>query len=448
MNRRHGPLLSALLLGLLASAGCMSWQGCMPQMVIAEHPAGPSGCAGELTPAQAAQLCLTAGEALEKKGFTAEAILQYENARKHNPQVPAVSRHLSVLYDLQGDAARAKTEYLRALQQQPRDVELLNDFGYFHYRHNQPQEAEHWLRSAIAVDPSCACAWINLGQVLARQGRVEESYQAFSHVLRPAEAYSNLGILLAKQGRTAEARQALQRAVKLDPRLAQPRTFLTALADIPGPLPPGLRHTPAPVLRMSATKAAYAVPPPASNLEKRVEALPTNRQPPRIEEMAPNRNLAAPTSARPSGPSSRPTTAPAEFSDLPIIVNGQIQPPPISCRRVSVQASEQSSLAKVSTAPPRDTAPSPPPALPSPPPLALLASASTVEPILIRSSASAVPPVVPRTNPDEPRPSLIPVPDRPKPLSRPSLIPVPDRPRPQAVLTDCQGEHEPENGPQ
>ncbi|MGH7173023.1 MAG: tetratricopeptide repeat protein, partial [Gemmataceae bacterium] len=268
MNCRHGRLLSALVLGLLAPVGCVRWQGCVPRMIVAEQPAGPSARGGELTPAQAAQLCLTAGEALEKKGFHAEALRQYENARKQAPQTPTVARHLAVLYDLQGDAAKAETEYLRALQEQPRDAELLNDFGYFHYRHNHLQTAESWLRNAIAVDPKCACAWSNLGQVLVYQGRAEESYRAFTHVLRPAEAYSNLGILLAKQGRTAEARNALQQAIKLDPRLMQPRAFLNALADTPGPLPPDLSHTPSPVLRMSAVKPAAPAPLPAS---KRME---------------------------------------------------------------------------------------------------------------------------------------------------------------------------------
>lgn len=366
MNRRYGPLLPALLLELLASAGCLSWQGYMPQMAVAEPPAGPIGCAGELTPTQAAQLCLTAGELLEKNGSVVEAIRQYENARKHDPRTPAVSRRLAVLYDLHGDAARAETEYLRALQQRPRDAELLNDFGYFHYRHNQPQQAEHWLRSAVAVDPNCACAWINLGQVLARQGRAEESYQAFTHVLRPAEAYSNLGVVLAKQGRTAEARQALQQAVKLDPRLMPPQAFLTALADVSKPLPPGrLTHPAPPVMRMSATKPASSVPPRVANFVE--------------------------------------TTRPA----------------------------------KRSTTPACNTPPPPPPDPPSSPPLAVLAAACKEEAIPIRPTASTVPPVVPRTSPAAPRP-----------LPRPASFPVPDKPRPQAILTDCQGEHEPENGPQ
>ena len=266
MSRRHDHLMLGLLLGLSAPAGCMHRQCCLQQTMVSQPPNAPTAeVVGELPAAQAAQLCLAVGEALEKKGFTAEAIYQYENARKHDAQVrTTTARRLAVLYDLQGDARRAESEFLRAWQEQPRDTELLNDVGYFHYRHGHLQAAESWLRNAITANPNCVCAWVNLGQVLARQGRSEESYQAFAYVLRPAEAYSNLGILLAKQGHTAEARNALQQAATLDPGLGQPRVFLDALSDAPGPLPAGITRSTPPVQPRAETLAARSHAPTPS----------------------------------------------------------------------------------------------------------------------------------------------------------------------------------------
>jgi Flp pilus assembly protein TadD len=75
---------------------------------------------------------------------------------------------------------------------------------------------------------------VNLGEVLAQEGRMEESYRAFARVLRPAEACSNVGVLLAQQGRTREARGVLRQAVALDQTLAQPRAFLCILPASPG----------------------------------------------------------------------------------------------------------------------------------------------------------------------------------------------------------------------
>ena len=475
MTCRHGHLLRALVLGLLAPIGCMRWQSCMPQTIVAQHPVTPSAPAGDLTPAQAAQLCLTAGEALEKKGFTAEALHQYENARKCSPQAPGVARHLAVVYDLQGDASLAEREYLRALQEQSRDAELLNDFGYFNYRHNHLPEAESWLRKAVAADPSCACGWTNLGQVLASQGRAEESYQAFTHVLRPAEAYSNVGILLAKHGHTAEARKALQQAVKLDPKLLPPRAFLNALGDMPGPLPPGLMHTPQPVLRMSAAKPTSAAPPPASKLADTARkslptwgvgnvgelrkpaplapapgspllqapaqpAPPTSSLPPRKEWTPLSRGSAAIGPAVPLAGSSPPPTPPPDLPDLPIIVNGPIQPTPIFCRPAPVQSPEPFSCAKPSLAPPHKTPSLPPP---SPPPLALLAANSTEGPSLVRASVSTLKPDEPHASPPK---SLPPMP-LPASLASKSLPPsARTTAPPKAILTDCQSENEPEHG--
>lgn len=433
---RHGRVLPVLVLGLLAFAGCTRWQSCLQQSMVAEHPVRPSAGSGDLTPTQAAQLCLMAGDALEKKGLAAEAIRQYENARKQDPQAPGVARRLAVLYDLQGDTASAEREYQRARQEQPRDADLLNDFGYFHYRHNHLKLAESWLHIAIKVNPQCACAWNNLGQVLACQGRAEESYRAFAHVLRPAEAYSNVGILLAKQGLTGEARKALQQAVKLDPSLQQPRAFLTALGNVPEPLPPGLTHKSEPVRQMPAAKPSRLVPSPASNLVSKVEAIaPAEPQPLPMEWTPPKRNRAVPASTPSPAVSSRSTKSPAKLPNLPVIVNAPLQPVPISTRRAPVKSTEKSSSPKTSMAPRQPLPLLHPPAPPSPPPLAVLASGgSTEEPTIIRTSAFTEQRKVPPTH------QTVSLPEQ-----MPSVIPSPRDTEPQAVLIDCQIEREPEH---
>lgn len=501
MSCRHGHLLLAFVLGLLAPLGCARWQFRDSPLMINEHPAGPNVRPGELSSDQAAQLCLTAGEALEQRGFTAEALAQYENARKYDPQMPAVARHLAVLYDLQGDAARAEMEYGRALQEQPGDAELLNDFGYFHYRHNQLQTAENWLRKAIATDPNCAWAWSNLGQVLACEGRPEESYEAFVHVLRPAEAYSNLGILLAKQGRTAEARNALQQAIQLAPDLKQPRAFLNALPDTPRPLPSGLTQTspsssvetaqsppladpatseqgetapaaparmpqPAPREEISSTlpyndlsatasfvNSEAVAPPRAPNpVQKSVPPAPPTSEPAPMEWTPPNRTSATPAverppavSSRPPEPSARPTVVAAARPALPMIVNGPIQPRPIAIQRAA--AKEQASAGKTSlTAAPEPPSLPPPAPLASPPlPVHPSADTDTEGPILIQTRAAALQSVGPPPSPTMPPPSPMPplpssVPLTHKPLPRYLLTVT----QPQAVLTDCHGDQDPD----
>lgn len=395
MCSRPRPLLLPLLVGLFAPLGCMNWECECPQMIVPPHLGGPSpSVAGDISFAQAAQLCLSAGDNLEKKGYVAEALAQYENARKHDPQAPGVARRLAVLYDLQDNAARAESEYLRALREQPRDAELLNDFGYFHYRHNRLTAAESWLRNAVTVDPQCGCAWINLGQVLAHQGRSEESFHAFTHVLRPAEAYSNVGILLAKQGRTAEARSALRQALTLDANLKQARAFLNALPSVAEQLPPNV------------TLRTPPVPP----------RLPANGMPQTQSVPPPSLPISSPQTAN-----SLALKKPIHTGEMPTIKTGTLPPlpaPSLLPAYVPVQPTRQRT---------------PPPA---PPPLAPRQSAQEEGPILIRTSAWQVEPAAPPTSVATKEPAPLPASVPSKPLTPP-----------QATLTDCQADTESATAP-
>jgi len=64
---------------------------------------------------------------------------------------------------------------------------------------------------------------------LAMQNRLQESYEAFSHVVGPAAAYSNIGVLLTRQGRNDEAREHFQNALALDGTVRPASEFLSRL---------------------------------------------------------------------------------------------------------------------------------------------------------------------------------------------------------------------------
>jgi Tfp pilus assembly protein PilF len=226
---RHGQGWAALvflLMGLLLP-GCQTPGGFLGTTLSTEGETRASR-PKELPPEQTAELAQAAAEELEKQGHEVEAIAQYENARQHDPHRP-VARRLAVLYDRVGDDQRALKEYDRAVQAAPRDAELLNDRGYFHYERGEWAEAEQWLRRALEVDPQQARATINLGLVLARQERYEESLATFQRVLPDAQARCNVGMVLAQQGKASAAWNALEAALQLDPHLTQARAVLGKL---------------------------------------------------------------------------------------------------------------------------------------------------------------------------------------------------------------------------
>jgi tetratricopeptide (TPR) repeat protein len=296
MSRRLAwrVLAGAVFMG--AQVGCMRFghetQPFLPPMVPSE-PALQSK--NELPPHEAAKACLAAAQEMDKGGFPDKAIAYYEKAREHNPRLN-VSRRLAVLYDRQGDQARALAEYEKALDANPKDADLLNDVGYFYYQRHDAVEAEKWFREAVKQNPKHQRAWVNLGLALGRQGRYEESYEAFAKAVTPAEARYNVGAVLANQGaqlmqernyeearrKHEEAKQALRQALSLDPNLAKARAVLAVLENPPPEpdpsvfdpkLPPGKRLAaaahPAGRGMRERTDRRPAAPPPSTSAPPR-----------------------------------------------------------------------------------------------------------------------------------------------------------------------------------
>jgi Tfp pilus assembly protein PilF len=194
----------------------------------------------ELPPDKSAELCLAVAQEYDKAGRDADAIFQYERARKLNPKLE-VSRRLAVLYDRSGETGKALVEYRAALEAHPRDAGLLNDFGYFHLVRDNFAEAERYLRAALEINPRQSRAWVNLGMALGYQKRFAESYEAFARAVSPAEAYYNVGLILTQWTKEEpehkeEARKALRQALACDPNMHKAQTLLAFLDD-PASLP-------------------------------------------------------------------------------------------------------------------------------------------------------------------------------------------------------------------
>jgi tetratricopeptide (TPR) repeat protein len=87
------------------------------------------------------------------------------------------------------------------------------------------RDAETLWRTTLVRNPACWMAHINLGLILARQGRLEEAITHYREalLLEPGNttALSNLGGLLAKQGKFDEAQVHLKQAIQIQPGDAQ-----------------------------------------------------------------------------------------------------------------------------------------------------------------------------------------------------------------------------------
>ena len=84
------------------------------------------------------------------------------------------------------------------------------------------RSAEALLRHSLAVTRGNWMAHVNLGALLARQGRWDEAREHYLETLRldavPASVFNNLGSTLVEQGRVAEALDMFREAIRTDPR--------------------------------------------------------------------------------------------------------------------------------------------------------------------------------------------------------------------------------------
>jgi Flp pilus assembly protein TadD len=115
--------------------------------------------------------------------------------------------------------------YRKSLELQPDNSTVLNNLGIALKAQGQLDAAITSYQQAISVRPNYVQAHSNLGNALKDQGNLDAAVSCYRQAisLKPgyAQAYSNLGNLLQSQGRLDEAVSILQKAIVLKPNYAQ-----------------------------------------------------------------------------------------------------------------------------------------------------------------------------------------------------------------------------------
>ncbi len=136
------------------------------------------------------------GNALLRKGRTSEAIDQFTEALRINPDYAEAHNNL-------GNALLVTGRTSAAIEQ---------------------------CKEALRIDPTYAHAHNNLGNALAQTGRASEAIDHYKQTLRmnpnSADAHSNLGAALALMGRISEAIEELKAAVRINPNNIDARNNL------------------------------------------------------------------------------------------------------------------------------------------------------------------------------------------------------------------------------
>jgi tetratricopeptide (TPR) repeat protein len=160
------------------------------------------------------------GLAWFQQGRTEEAIAEYRQALRIDPNAAEAHNDLGVALFQQGRAPEALAEYRQALAG-PFAAQAHNNLGNALSRQGRPQDAIAEYREALRIKPYYADAIANLGNVLLQQGRTEEAIAQYREALsiNPADAHThnNLGVALRRQGKLDEAIAEYRQALRIDP---------------------------------------------------------------------------------------------------------------------------------------------------------------------------------------------------------------------------------------
>ncbi len=130
---------------------------------------------------------------------------------------------LAVGYFEQGQTTVALDELKQSLAADPGFSEAHNLRGLIYMRLGDPRLAEESFRRSLAINPKDANVLHNYGWMLCQQSRFAESQQALSQAIASplyggrAKSWMAQGLCQIKAGQNAEAEVSLQRSYELDP---------------------------------------------------------------------------------------------------------------------------------------------------------------------------------------------------------------------------------------
>ncbi len=126
----------------------------------------------------------------------------------------------SILYD-KGHVDEAITQFQKALEIRPNDVEAHNGLGSALLQKGQKDEAIAQFQKALELQPNNAMPHYNLGLALRRKGQVDEAIIQFKRAVelqtKYPDAHNNLGVVLLQKGQVDEAITQFQKALELKP---------------------------------------------------------------------------------------------------------------------------------------------------------------------------------------------------------------------------------------
>jgi tetratricopeptide (TPR) repeat protein len=164
------------------------------------------------------------GDAFFKQGQIDEAINQYQEAFRLNPQYADACYTLGSALLKKGQIDEAIGQFQEVIRLRPDDANAYNSLGTACLKKGQIDEAIRQFQEAIRLNPDDANTHYNLGNALLKKGQTDAAIRQFQEVIRlrpdDAEAHNNLGTVLGMKGQIEKAIRQFQESIRLKPDYA------------------------------------------------------------------------------------------------------------------------------------------------------------------------------------------------------------------------------------
>jgi tetratricopeptide (TPR) repeat protein len=157
-----------------------------------------------------ADIQMAFAQVAEQRNEYDKAIKAYNTALELDPDRWDACHRLALIHGRMGNSADAEMLYQRIEQLDKANPAVLCDYGYSLYLQERWQEAEAKFSLALQLEPRNRRAHNQLGMLLARTNRYDQSLNEFRQAgLSEQEARLNLALAMLMEGYVDEARQQL-----------------------------------------------------------------------------------------------------------------------------------------------------------------------------------------------------------------------------------------------
>ena len=139
------------------------------------------------------------------------------------PQITAFINFLGLSLEMQGKLYHAEKVYLKALERDPNNINILVNLGGVYRKINNLSKSEELLKNALNIDPNDLFGLRNYGELKLDQNNYQEAIKIFEKIYQKDPYFKNIIIRLANvysiYGEFELAKKLLKLAIKEKPEL-------------------------------------------------------------------------------------------------------------------------------------------------------------------------------------------------------------------------------------